>query len=62
MKVFVSVTVTVPAVVVVVNIVPVLIVLFEDCVLSVVTPVWVVVCPTDEVIKLVVVLVERMDV
>ena len=62
MNVFVSVTVTVPPAVVVVNNVPVLVVVVEVPVLAVVTPVCVVVSPTLEVVRLVDVLVDRMDV
>jgi hypothetical protein len=57
----VSVTITVPPVVVLENAVPVLVVL-EVSVPTVVTPVSVVVSLTEEVAKLVVVLVDRIEV
>ena len=62
MKVSVSVTVVVPPAVVVVNAVPVPVVAVEDWVLSVIRPVSVVVSPREEVVRLVVVLVDRIDV
>ena len=62
MNVSVSVIVTVPPAVVVVNAVPVLVVVAEVPVLAVVTPVCVVVCPRDKVARLVVMLVDRIDV
>ena len=62
MNVSVSVTVNVPPDVVVVNVVPVLVVVAELAVLAVVTPVCVVVSPTEEVVRLVDVLVERIAV
>lgn len=54
--------VTVPPLVALVNAVPVLVVLVNVPVLTVVTSVWEVVAPTEEVVRLVDVLVERMDV
>jgi hypothetical protein len=62
LNVSVSVIVTVPPNVVVVNIVPVLVVVAEVSVLSVVKPVCVVVCPTEDVTRLVDVLVDRIEV
>jgi hypothetical protein len=62
LNVSVSVTVTVPLTVVVVNVVPVLVVLVEVSVPTVVTPVCVVVCPTEETDRLVDVAVDRIDV
>ena len=62
MNVSVSVTVTVPPDVVVVNAVPVLVVVAGVAVLTVVTPVCVAVCSTDKVARLVVMLVDRIDV
>lgn len=62
MKVSVSLSVALPPTVVVENAVSVPVVLVEETVPSVVTPVSVVVRPTMEVVRLVVVLVDRMDV
>jgi hypothetical protein len=62
LNVSVSVTVTVPPTVVDVNAVPVLVVAAEVAVLVVVTPVSTVVSPTEEVSRVVVVLVDRIDV
>ena len=61
LNVSVCVIVTVPPAAVVENIVPILVVL-EVSVLSVVTPVCVVVSPREEVVRLVDVLVDRIDV
>jgi len=62
LNVSVWVSVAVPSDVVVENVVPVLVVLVEVSVLGVVTPVCVVVSLREEVTRLVVVLVDRIEV
>ena len=62
LNVSVCVSVAVPSDVVVENVVPVLVVVAEVSVLSVVTPVCVVVSLREEVTRLVVVLVDRIEV